>query len=231
MKKLYFAIIFALGLLQPCRGCAQSAQDSFYQFLGNFNILSTQDSVLTLQEIEILGNHEVLLDSFYSNFFKKSRVADEGVISCKSIPSSINIFFNSIPYFSSYATFKVDCSDGHLVCICHRFSSNIDLWFLEFISFDKDGIPTSRLYLPYIVNMSESGSDYLVITTKLYVSNSRLCYIIDSYSNLNNYVDERIIHYRINLQGQLVCVSDKKSRRSGCLRSLGSAPPKHIIIE
>ena len=54
MKKLYFAIIFALGLLQPCRGCAQNAQDSFYQFLGNFNILSTQDSVLTLQEIENL---------------------------------------------------------------------------------------------------------------------------------------------------------------------------------
>ena len=231
MKKQYLAIFFVLCLLQPCCSRAQSDLGSFYQFLSNFNNQTTIDSLLTLQEIEGIEYHEELLDSLYSDFYNKTRIVGEGILSCNTTPSPINATHNSIPYFSSYATFRVDCSDGYLVCISHRFSGNIDLWFLEFISFDKNGTPTTRLFLPYMVNMSEKDNDYLAVMTKLYVSNSNLCYILDSYSNLNNCMDERIIYYQINMRGQLVCISDKKSKKSECLRSLGYPPPKHIVID
>lgn len=189
-------------------------QKSFEQFINLFTNLSCQDSLLCLQDIGFENYPELLLDSTYSDFYKRTKDNGSGLFSCGVIPSTKDFCLLPIPYFQPYATFRVDCSDGHLVCLCHRFNSSTttaDLLFLEFDSFDKKGVLLSRLFLPYLVNMSV-GEDFLSVSSLLYVSNSRLCYVTSSLSNSQNHIIEREIRYRINSKGMLVFIGEGKKQ-------------------
>lgn len=189
-------------------------QNSFDQFINLFTNLSCQDSLLCLQDIGFDGYPELLLDSTYSDFYKHTKDNGAGLLSCDVIPSTNDLYSMTIPFFRPYATFRVDCPDGYLVCLCHRFNSyttTADLLFLEFDSFDKNGEVISRLFLPYLVNMSV-GEDFLSVSGLLYVSNSKLCYITSSLSNSHDHLIEREIHYRIDSNGMLVFVDETKKQ-------------------
>lgn len=190
------------------------SQNLFAQFINYFSPVTCQDSLLCLQDVGFAEYPEVLLDSTYSDFYNRTRDDETGLFSCNANPLE-NVFHSvTIPYFRPYATFRVDCPDGYLVCLCHRFNSNTetaDLLFLEFDSFDKDGILISRFLLPYLVNMS-AGNEFLSVSTLLYASNSKLCFITSAFSDSHDYITEREIHYRINSKGQLVFDGEKKTQ-------------------
>jgi len=210
-------------------------QNLFIHFIDRFNPLADQDSLLVLQEIGYSDYPEVLLDSTYYDydFYDCTSAVDNGFFSDKAIPAHNNLLYTLIPFFKPYATFRIDCLNGYLVCIFHRYILNrtADLMFLEFGSFDKDGTLLSRLLLPYMVNTSE-GDDFWSLSTLIYVSNSRLYYISSSYSNTHDFIDKRTIRYRIDNQGKLIFDSDECELISrSSLGKLGKKPPRFIILE
>lgn len=218
MRKLSCFLIFFILFSNYCRSQSDhsffNGKNLFAQFINHFSQLTCPEPLLCLQEIGLNGYSEVLLDSTYSDFYNRTRDDGTGLFSSNANPLD-NVFHSvTIPYFQPYATFRVDCPDGYLVCLCHRFNSNTetaDLLFLEFDSFDKDGILISRFFLPYLVNMSV-GNDFLSVSTLLYASNSRLCFITSFFSNSHDYITEREIHYRINPKGQLVFDGEEKTQ-------------------
>lgn len=209
-------------------------QQSFQKFLDFFNPLTGKDSLLVLQDIGYADYPEVLLDSTYNEFYSSTYNDSYEFLSFNAIPTPNNLPYTLIPYFRPYATFRIDRSNGYLVCICHRYTSTrtiADLMILEFDSFDKEGTPISKLLLPYMVNLSEDDI-YMSFSTLLYVSYSRLYYKSSEYSNTHDYINERTIQYRIDNQGGLFFDGEKREQTSRMgFGKLGSAPPKFIFLE
>lgn len=229
----FYTILLFVSLFNFCFGQNEqpypSEPSTFNQYINQFSPLTNQEPLLALQWIGYTGYHETLLDSIYYDFFNRTVNEGVGLYMCNAIPFSNEVFYATIPFFRPYATFRIDCPDGYLVCICHRFNSNTsDLSFLEFVSYDKQGVPLSKMFLPYMANISE-GNNFLTASTLLYVSNSHISYSIRFSSNSCDHVDNREILYSISSQGKLCFKQEKKKQISGS--DLIKRPSDYITIE
>lgn len=106
---------------------SRNRYNKFSRFLNLFQSIPNVDSIPVIHRIE------------YSTY------------QSEPIDTSFYPFVCLIPFSHSYATFKVECIEGFLVCVQHVLSTELsDFQFIELLSFNKQGYLLDRVTIPYL---------------------------------------------------------------------------------
>lgn len=127
------------------------------------------------------------------------------------IDSSFYPFAFTIPFSHAYATFKVECTEGFLVCVQYVLSTELsDFQFIELLSFDKQGYLLDRMAIPYLKSGCIS-SPYFEDSYRatLSVSSTEVYVIGEKYKEGIGEVKIEEYHFHINTDATLLHILHK----------------------
>ena len=141
--------LYSQDIIQP-----RNQDNKFSRFLNLFQSVPNVDSQPVIHRIEYSTYQSTLIDTSFCPF----------------------VFM--IPFSHAYATFKVECTEGFLVCVQYVLSTELsDFQFIELLSFNKQGYLLDRVTIPYLKKGCISSPYYedsyeatlSVSTTEVYV--------------------------------------------------------------
>ena len=158
-----FVILLTCFNLGRCQSEANYRSNRFSDFLDLFNTIQEKDSTLAIQDIEYASYPQKIIDTSFDHLI------------------------NRVPFFYPYATFKIICDTGFLVCIHHVCPAEYsDFRFVELITYDVCGVQKNSVALPYMKNgciTEPNGNEY---RSELYVSNKKIRLIVNEYNKKKN---------------------------------------------
>lgn len=138
MKRLYHLVVICISFIF-C-GCSpkiakqnmsvfNSTPEDFYTFLEQFETINPTDTMMDLSE------RLTMTDPFHAN-----TIDSEHIQFVAPIP----------PFFKSSPSVKVKCPKGWYVLLVHQYEvANIELKYIDIISYDSIGNIVNRMNLPY----------------------------------------------------------------------------------
>ncbi len=112
----------------------------------------------------------------------------------KEIDSSYYHFFETIPYFQYGTAFRIDFTNGHLLCIAYEYGNEYtDLIFLQLFVYNSDGQVVDKILLPYLHNAIGPKMDKWNV---LVSANDIYC--ISIYKQNGNLLECEGIHFTID---------------------------------
>ena len=138
MKRPYHLIVICISFILCCcspkvakqnMSVFNSTPEDFYTFLEQFETINPTDTMMDLSE------RLTMTDPFHSNI----------------IDSGQSQFVDPIPpFFKSCPSVKVKCKEGWYVLLVHQYEvANIELKYIDIISYDFNGRIINRMNLPY----------------------------------------------------------------------------------
>ena len=166
---------------------SRNQHNKFSRFLNLFQSIPNIDSLPVIHRIEYSTYQSELIDtSFYP-------------------------FVCLIPFSHSYATFKVECIDGFLVCVQHILSSELsDFQFVELLSFSKQGFLLDRVAIPYLKKGCISSPYEDSYEATLSVSTTEVYVIGKKYKEGTGEEKIEKHHFHINNDATLLPIPHKK---------------------
>ena len=162
---------------------SRNRDDKFSLFLNLFQSIPDVDSLPVIHRIEYSTYQSELIDTSFDSFV------------CL------------IPFSHAYATFKVECIDGFLVCVQHILSSELsDFQFIELLSFSKQGYLLDRVALPYLKKGCISSLYEDAYEATLSVSSSEVYLLGEKYKEGTDKVIRERYQYHINNDATLLPV-------------------------
>lgn len=165
---------------------SRNQDNKFFRFLDLFQSIPNVDSLPVIHRIEYSTYQSKLIDtSFYP-------------------------FVCLIPFSHSYATFKVECIDGFLVCVQHVLSSELsDFQFIELLSFNKQGCLLERVVIPYLKKGCISSPYEDSYEAILSVSTTEVFVIGKKYKEGTDEEKFEKHHFQINTDATLLPIPHK----------------------
>lgn len=188
-RKIYVLLLSMLIIYNTTRVFGQSLDQKrdteschFDDYLALFASIDKNDTTLRLHEIEYRDYpYYTLIDSIYYPF------AD------------------NVPYFDSYATFKIVKPKGILACVYHRYENYFfTLSFIDLISYSFEGNVVDIVRLPFYDNAVYFGKPDGFESCDLYISGKQIVYKYIGY--IGNEDEELILdlkNYNITMDGLL----------------------------
>lgn len=161
---------------------SRNRDNEFSRFLNLFQSIPNVDSLPVIHRIEYSTYQSKLIDtSFYP-------------------------FVCLIPFTHSYATFKIECHEGFLVCVQYILSTELsDLQFIELLSFNKQGCLLGKVAIPYLKNgCISSGPQEDAYRATLSVSTSEVYVIGEKYKEGTDEGKVEKYHFHINPDATLL---------------------------
>lgn len=166
---------------------SRNQDNKFYRFLDLFQSIPDADSLPVIHSIEYSTYPHKLIDtSFYP-------------------------FVCMIPFSHPYATFKVECNEGFLVCVQQVLSTELsDFQFIELLSFNKQGYLLDRVAIPYLRRgcISSPYYEYSYEAT-LSVSTTEVLVIGKKYKDGTDEEKIEKYHFQINNDATLLPIPHK----------------------
>lgn len=181
---LIFLPLFFCNTLHSQDIIQSSNQDNeFSHFLNLFQSIPDIDTLPVIHSIE------------YSTYQRKL------------IDTSFGPYVCLIPFSHSYATFKVECKEGFLVCVQYILSTELsDLQFVELLSFNRKGCLLGKVAIPYLKNGCISSGPYEdSYRATLSVSTSEVYVIGKKHKEGTDEEKIEMYHFRINPDATLSC--------------------------
>lgn len=187
-----FRLLLVIQFFNITAVCSQSIsserpirKDLFTDYISLFASLDVEDSTLQLHEIE------------YANYPYYTK-----------IDPIFEPLVDTDPFFVNYATFKIEKTQGILVCVYRRYTTGegVTIGYVELITYSPEGSIKEVLKLPICDWASYYGRPAGYDLGKLYVSGNKLVY--------------EYISYRNGIEGDLVQKKTFEIREDGGLKAI-----------
>lgn len=171
MKHSLLIFVTFVTLTQMVYGQSLKKVDKFGEFIALFNNIEIIDTELVQISPEFSGYGQLIDSSFFQ-------------------------FFDPIPYFLYWSTFKLDLKRGYLVGILYEYGNDFtNLFFIQLIVYDSIGCIKDKVYLPYIhiVNGHFWDRWYMLVS-------SRDIYCISSSIPIGSWLKCEGVHFRLDYE-------------------------------